>query len=60
MTDLEICLKKDGKYCGKRRKCWFSAFSPFPTMFSKGSLFWGVKSRDCVVKIKVSTHWIVN
>ena len=23
-----------GEYCGKRRKCWSPAFSPFPTMFS--------------------------
>ena len=23
-----------GKHCGKRRKCWFPAFSPFPTVFS--------------------------
>ena len=23
-----------GKHCGKRRKCWLPAFSPFPTMFS--------------------------
>ena len=22
------------KHCGKRRKCWSPAFSPFPTMFS--------------------------
>ena len=22
------------KQCGKRRKCWCTAFSPFPTMFS--------------------------
>ena len=22
------------KHCGKRRKCWLPAFSPFPTMFS--------------------------
>ena len=28
------------KHCGKRRKCWLPAFSPFPTMFSKG-LSWG-------------------
>ena len=21
------------KHCGKRRKCWLPAFSPFPTMF---------------------------
>ena len=26
------------KHCGKRRKCWLPAFSPFPTMFSKGFL----------------------
>ena len=22
------------KHCGKSRKCWLAAFSPFPTMFS--------------------------
>ena len=22
------------KHCGKRRKCWYLAFSPFPTLFS--------------------------
>ena len=22
------------KHCGKRRKCWLPAFSPFPSMFS--------------------------
>ena len=22
-----------GKHCGKRRKCWLPAFSPFPTVF---------------------------
>ena len=27
------------KHCGKRRKCWLSEFSPFPTMFSKGFFF---------------------
>ena len=26
---------KGRKHCGKRRKCWLPAFSPFPTMFSK-------------------------
>ena len=35
--------------CGKRRKCWLPAFSPFPTVFSKGFFLWGIKSRDCVV-----------
>ena len=29
------------KHCGKRRKCWLPAFSPFPTMFSKGFFFQG-------------------
>ena len=26
---------KSRKLCGKRRKCWLPAFSPFPTVFSK-------------------------
>ena len=28
--------EKEGfwKHCGKRRKCWYPAFSPFPAMFS--------------------------
>ena len=38
------------KHCGKRRKCWLPAFSPFPTMFLKGFVVRVVKSRDCVVK----------
>ena len=33
------------KHCGKRRKCWLPAFSPFPTMFSKAFPFGVVKSR---------------
>ena len=36
------------KHCGKRRKCWLPAFSPFPTMFSKGFFFRVIKSRDCL------------
>ena len=35
VTKIEICFEKCRK-CGKRRKCWLPAFSPFPTMFSKG------------------------
>ena len=27
---------KGRKNCGKRRKCWLPAFSPFLSMFSKG------------------------
>ena len=38
------------KHCGKRRKCWLPAFSPFPTMFSKDFFLGVVKSRDCVAK----------
>ena len=47
--NFEICFVKDRKHCGKRRKCWLPAFSPFPTMFSRGFFLRGVKSRDCVV-----------
>ena len=44
------CFSEGLKHCGKRRKCWLLAFSPFPTMFSKGFFFRVVKSRDCMVK----------
>ena len=46
---------KGGKHCGKRRKCWLLAFSPFPTMFSKGFFARILKSRDCVVNISQET-----
>ena len=32
----KIWFMKGRKHCGKRRKCWLPAFSPFSTMFSKG------------------------
>ena len=35
--NADFFLRQGGKHCGKRRKCWLPAFSPFPTMFSKGS-----------------------
>ena len=35
----EIWSGKGRKHSGKRRKCWLPAFSPFPTMFSKGFFF---------------------
>ena len=38
------------KNCGKRRKCWLPAFSPFPTFFSIVLFSKDVKSRDFVVK----------
>ena len=31
----DLYLGQERKHCGKRRKCWLPAFSPFPTMFSK-------------------------
>ena len=36
------------KLCGKRRKCWWPAFSPFPTMFSTHSKWnFNFLSRKC-------------
>ena len=48
---FEICFGMVRKHSGKSRKCWIPAFSPFPTMFSKGFLYMVVKSCDCVLKI---------
>ena len=49
-SKIEICFGKSRKHCGKRRKCWLPAFSPFPTNFSKGLFLRVVKSQDCVLK----------
>ena len=52
-SDITVCSSSFGMgktHCGKRRKCWLPAFSPFLTMFSKGFLFRVIKSLDCVVK----------
>ena len=49
-----IKLSYDRKHCGKRRKCWLPAFSPFPTMFSKGFFPQCVKSSHCVVMFELS------
>ena len=48
-SKIEICVGKSRKHCGKRRKCWLPAFSPFPTMFSLAFFSTEVKSWDCVV-----------
>ena len=48
--NIEICNGKGRKHCGKWRKCWLPAFSPFPTMFSKAFCLRVVKSWVCVVK----------
>ena len=52
----EICCGKDRKHCGKRRKCWLPAFSPFPTMFSKKLLFQGlIPTNLCFTTLRKST-----
>ena len=50
--DLKIkcCCWKGRKHCGKRRKYWLPAFSPFPTMFSEGYFLRVIRNRDCGVK----------
>ena len=55
---MEIWFVMGGKHCGKRRKCWLAAFSPFPTMFSKGFFPSVIKSRDCMVKSKYKQNEI--
>ena len=42
---MEILFRMGRKHCRKRRKCWFPAFSPFPTMFSKGFFRGSLKVR---------------
>ena len=49
-SKIKICFGKGRKHCGKRRKCWLPAFSPFPTMFSKDISFEVIKSWNCVMK----------
>ena len=34
-----IVGKGERKHCGKRKKCWLPAFSPFPIMFSNSFYF---------------------
>ena len=34
----------------KKRKCWYPAFSPIPTMFSKGFFLIVLNSRNCEAK----------
>ena len=44
----KVCCGLRRNHCGKRRKCWLPAFSPFPTMFSNALFF----TWDCVVRVK--------
>ena len=46
----KILCEMDRKHCGKKRKCWLPAFSPFPTMFSRDLFFGVVKTRDYMAK----------
>ena len=45
-----ICHWSGRKHCGKRRKWWLPAFSPFARMFSKFFFLTICKTLDCVVK----------
>ena len=47
---IEICVVMRRKHCGKRRKYWLPAFSPFATIFSKAFFSRGFKSQDCTEK----------
>ena len=46
-----VGLRSGRKHCGSRRKYWWPAFSPFPTMFSKAIFlfFRVIKSLDCLI-----------
>ena len=50
---LKLFFPYGRKRCGKKRKCWLSAFSPFPKMFSKGFFYFigGVKTHYCEGKV---------
>ena len=44
------------KHCRKRRKCWLTAFSPFPTMFFQRLLYPGcLKSVFCGYELNAIT-----
>ena len=46
----KFVLDRAENIAGKGENAGVSAFSPFPTMFSKAFFFRVVKSWDCVVK----------
>ena len=50
LDDDDFSLWWSRKHFGKRKKCWLTAFSSFPTVFSKAFFVGVVKSRDCVVE----------
>ena len=48
---MKFILRRAENIVGKGEKCWLPAFSPFPTMFSKGFFLKVVKSQGCVEKL---------
>ena len=46
VSNYKVILGKSRKNCGKRRKCWLLAFSPFPTFSIFQKLF---TNRNCLV-----------
>ena len=50
VAKMTISLCDRNENTGEKKECWLSAFSSFPTVFSKAFFFMVVKSRDCVVK----------
>ena len=58
---MKTCFGKGIKHCGKRRKCWLPAFSPFPTMFSKSLLVQGrLKSGLCGKELNIDAQaWLL-
>ena len=52
-SKCEICFQMGRKQCGKRRKCWLPAFSPFPKMFSK----FKKRKKLCFCVVEVHDFW---
>ena len=48
-TDYEICILKNRKHYGKRRKGWLPAFSSFPTTFSEVLFSWSYLNLELCV-----------
>ena len=60
ISNIYSYIHREGrKHCGKRRERWLPAFSPLPTMFSKGFPFKVVKSRDCVVELNIGSFRLI-
>ena len=51
-SNIQIYIWKGRKDCGKIRKCWLQAFSPFPTIFQK--VFFPVSLKIGITDIELS------